>query len=119
MKYLLIIFVVLVWLGSGAALAIDKHKKDDKQGSGNQVELTDPDKPRPEARRQSKDRKPEYDDFIDRDNDGIDDRARRKGDSPSAGEQDRKSSDEKKPAPKRKSSDSEKPRPAADSSRNR
>lgn len=77
-KTFIILGLILVW--SGPAAAIDKSKKDEKSKDSKTVEIekkkpdqtTSPrDSQRPNTRKKAKN----YDNFIDRNNNGIDDRA--------------------------------------------
>ena len=74
MRFLTSIFIIacllIVW--SGPAAAIDKSKKDDKPAPDKKVQI---EKKNPDQAKDQKKSKKDYDNFLDRNNNGIDDRA--------------------------------------------
>ncbi len=71
-----ILFLVAVWALGGSALAIDRTRQSDSLKARNERRGYTPDKDSMKRtdEKQDRDRK-DYDDFVDRNNNGIDDRA--------------------------------------------
>ncbi len=66
------IIICLMFIWSGPAAGIDKSKKDDKPAPEKKVQV---EKKTPDKSQDKKGTKKNYDNFVDRNNNGIDDRA--------------------------------------------